>query len=382
MPRVLAAVLTGVTLLAAVPAESAPPRPGPADRALGRALEGLVEADGGPPGAIAVVRRGSSRVVRTAGTGNTETGATLRARDHMRIASVSKAFIGATALSLVASGRLTLDSTIGETVDGLPAAWSEVTLGQALNHTSGLPDFTESRAFRNWLPAHLRDYISPREVIAFVRDEGLNFTPGSAYRYSNTDNLVAGLMVEAATGRSYGRLLRARVLRPLKLSRTSLPSDWLMPKPFIHGYDVDPPNPPEDYSEIASMSSLWAAGGIVSTPNDLHRFVRGYVGRRLFGRALQRRQLDLVKGESQPPGPGQNAAGMSIFRYRTRCGTLYGHTGNVFGYTQFMAATLNGRRSVTVSATTQLSRTGGSPQAFAALRRAFLAGACSALARR
>jgi D-alanyl-D-alanine carboxypeptidase len=368
-------------LLMAASAAAAPPRAAPADRALKDALASLVDSEGGPPGAIAVVQRGRARVVRTAGVADLETGAPLRPSDHLRTASVSKAFVGATALSLVETGRLSLEDTIGDTVRGMPSTWSEVTLGQMLNHTSGLPDFSESRAFLDWLVAHLRDYIAPRAVIDFVRHEPLNFKPGSAYRYSNTDNLMVGLFIEAATARPYARVLRARVTRPLGLTRTTLPRDWVLPKPFIHGYDIDPPNPPEDFSELASMASLWAAGGVVSTAGDLHRFIRGYVGRKLFGRAIQRRQLQLKRGESQPPGPGENAAGMAIFRYRSRCGTLYGHTGNVFGYTQFIAASLDGRRSVTVTATTQLSRTSGSKPAFAALRKALLAGACSALAR-
>jgi D-alanyl-D-alanine carboxypeptidase len=54
-------------------------------------------------------------------------------------------------------------------------------------------------------------------------------------------------------------------------------------------------------------------------------------------------------GQSSPPGPGQNAAGLALFRYRTRCGTVYGHTGNLPGYVQFAAATADGRRAVTTT---------------------------------
>ena len=68
--------------------------------------------------------------------------------DHMRIASVAKAFSGATALSLVDEGVLSLDDTIAERLPELPEAWGEVTLRQLLNHTSGLPDYTASRGLR------------------------------------------------------------------------------------------------------------------------------------------------------------------------------------------------------------------------------------------
>ena len=86
-------------------------------------------------------------------------------------------------------------------------------------------------------------------------------------------------------------------------------------------------------------------------------------------------------GSSDPPGPGTNAAGLGIFRYETDCGTLYGHTGNIFGYTQFMAATKDGRRSVVVSANQQLSLD-VNPERSAALRKVFRAAVCVALKRR
>jgi len=130
------------------------------------------------------------------------------------------------------------------------------------------------------------------------------------------------------------------------------------------------------------VSGAWASGGIQSTPDDLNRFIRGYAGRKLFGRRTQRRQLRFVEGSSDPPGPGVNSAGLGIFRYRTGCGTVYGHTGSFPGYTQFTAATLNGRRSVTVSVNEQLlpDSAGSARAAFKALRRIDRLAVCAALA--
>jgi D-alanyl-D-alanine carboxypeptidase len=128
----------------------------------------------------------------------------------------------------------------------------------------------------------------------------------------------------------------------------------------------------------ASLSS--ASGGVQSTPLELNAFIRGYVGGRLFGPAVRRQQLRLVDGGSEPPGPGQNKAGLAIFRYTTRCGTVYGHTGNTPGYTQFAAASASGRRSATVSTTAQLTP-GGAPLVFPALRATFERAVCAALAR-
>ena len=252
------------------------------------------------------------------------------------------------------------------------------------SHTSGLPDFSASPAFRDYIPQHLDARPSPRFLLGFVADEPLEFRPGSQYRYSNTDNFVVALMAEAATGRPYEQLLARRVYRPLGLRDTSLPAGRRMPAPYLHGYQPDPPGPDEDVSELISASYAWASGGVVSTPADLTRFVRGYAGARLFSRAVQRRQLRFTRGSSEPPGPGTNSAGLGIFRYRTRCGTVYGHTGNTSGYTQFMAATPDGRRSVTVSISGQITHksTGARADAFRRLRRIERDAVCEALAPR
>jgi D-alanyl-D-alanine carboxypeptidase len=381
--------IAGVIALVASAISGVDARAGEPQRHSGQALEAaitrLVQMRSGPPGVAAVVQRGARREFHSAGVRNLRTGQRWRIEDHMRIASVSKAFSGAVALSLVDRGRLSLGDKIGDLLSGLPAAWAPVTLRQALDHTSGLPDYTQTQAFRDSLTTNPRKHLTRRDVIDFVRSKPLEFTPGSRYEYSNTDNFVVAMMARAIKGRSYVTLLRSKVFRPLGLRRTTLPSGFRLPRPLAHGYVIDPPGPPADVSEAISASGAWASGGLQSTPAELNRFMRGYVGRKLFGRATQRRQLRFVKGSSDPPGPGGNSAGLGIFRYRTRCGTVYGHTGGFPGYTQFTAATLNGRRSVTVSVNQQLAPDSPRPAiraAFKALRKIDGLAVCAALARR
>jgi D-alanyl-D-alanine carboxypeptidase len=105
---------------------------------------------------------------------------------------------------------------------------------------------------------------------------------------------------------------------------------------------------PRDVSQALSPSGAWASGAIVSTPLDLGAFIRGDVSGVLFGSAMKQQQRRFIAGgASVPTGPGANAAGLGLFRYRSRCGTVYGHTGDFPGYVQWAAATADGRRSVT-----------------------------------
>ena len=352
------------------------------DAALDIALRRLVAMHGGPPGVIAVVQRGEHREVHAFGSRNLKKGLPMRPNDRMRLASTSKAFSGAVALSLVSEGALSLNDTIGERLPDLPDAWSEVTLRQLLKHTSGLPDFTKDQGYLDALQASPKRAPQPRELLSFVEDEPLNFDPGTQYEYSNSDNVTVGLMVEAATGMTYESQLKEQVFAPLGLDKTRLPHGSNLRKPFIHGYDNDPSQQtPEDLSEVLASGWSWASGGMVSTPSDLNDFARGYVGGDLFDLQTRERQRKVFEGgTSDPPGPGKNSAGLGIFRYETRCGTVWGHTGNYPGYTQFLAASPNGKRSVTVSVNEQLSPVQGAPGVFEALRRAEVKAVCAALA--
>jgi D-alanyl-D-alanine carboxypeptidase len=279
----------------------------------------------------------------------------------------------------VQRGVLDLDDTIGDWLPELPLAWHDVTVAQLLQHTSGLPDYTASEAFAEAVGESPRSAPPPTRLLDFVRTEGLRFAPGSRYRYSNSDNVAVALIVAAATDRPYAQALRNRVLGPLRLGRTTLPSTVRIPRPYIHGYATGD-GEPGDVSEVVAFGGwAWASGGIVSTPDNLNRFIRAYVGGRLFGRPVQRRQYRTVRGHSEPPGPGVNRAGLAVFSYRTRCGTVYGHTGSILGYTQLMAASKDGRRSLTFSINAQL-QTADRAQV-ARLRAAQTAAVCAALAR-
>jgi D-alanyl-D-alanine carboxypeptidase len=348
------------------------------DIALDRALAQLVRQADGPPGVAVVVQRGAQAVLHQAGTADLATGTPIRAFESMRLASVAKAFSGAVALSLVAGGRLSLSTTVGQRLPGLPRAWARVTLRELLQHTSGIPDFSQTKAFQKALLKSLLKAPPPRVLLSFAPKK-LNFPPGSKYKYSNSDNIIVGLMAEAATGKSYEAELRQRVFVPLGLDDTSLPRGAELPAPFVHGYDIAPPQPPSDVTSVIAAGWAWASGGIVSTPEDANAFIRSYVRGATTSPAVRRAQFTFRPGSSEPPGPGQNSAGLAIFRYQTRCGTVYGHTGNTLGYTQFVAASANGRRSVVVSVNSQITPT-SHPDRFRELRHIYTLAVCAALA--
>jgi D-alanyl-D-alanine carboxypeptidase len=379
--RLLIVLVVSTTTLAIAGPAVAAPASGTADRRLQAGMDSLVGRDGGPPGAIAVVQRGSRVSVFRAGVANIRTGARMSPWMHMRIASTAKAYSGGVALSLVDEGVMALDDTVGDLLPWTNPDWHQVTLAQALHHTSGIPDILDSDDFIDAVIASPHVAPRPRDLLSYIQDEDLVFVPGTQYAYSNSDNIVVALTTQKATDRVYGRLLSDLVARRQSLHHTSLPRGVKMPRPYIHGYQTPMGGGGlDDVTKFLAGGWAWASGGVVSTPFDQNRFIRGYVGRKLFGPDTQAAQFDFVDGGSEPTGPGQNTAGLAIFRYRTSCGVVFGHTGNTFGYTQFFAATRSGHRSAVVSINRQITQDSEPPELFRSLRRVFERAVCSSLA--
>ena len=128
---------------------------------------------------------------------------------------------------------------------------------------------------------------------------------------------------------------------------------------------------------MINPAGAWASGGIVSTPADLARFVPVYVNAVLAAsRGLSR---PFRPGASSPPGPGRNEAGLGIFRYRTRCGSVYGHTGSFPGYRLFVAGSRDGSRSIVFAVNSQIVPGQGSQRVSTQIRRVQTQAVCRML---
>lgn len=371
--RIVAVLLSSLVAfgLIAGPAAAAPPK-------LQRMLNGIVASAQGPPGISVLIDRGTRTKFFSAGVADLSNRRSPQPTEHVRTASVSKGFSALIAARLAAQPKsLSLNETLRQRIPGVLPNAEGVTLTQLLQHTSGLAEYIQAPAFGEALNADPAAYLSPTQLTDFVRDEPLEFTPGSRYHYSDTDNIAAGLMEEAATGRTYNSLLRGEIFRPFGMQSSSLPLTVKMPRPFMHGYEIEKGKKPEDVSELINPAGAWASGGIVSTPADLSRFIPVYV------RAILRASRDLSRpfrpGSSSPPGPGKNSAGLGIFRYRTGCGDIYGHTGSFPGYRILIAGSAGGGRSVVFVVNSQIVPGSGSQQVSKAIRRAQARAVCMAL---
>lgn len=367
-----AAVLASLLLAPAAPAKFR----GAPNSKLQKALNHIVASNVGPPGISVLIDRGRHTEFLQAGTADVDRYRPPTPSEAFRIASVSKGFNAYLAAKLIDAGSLGIETTLRDSIPGVLPAGEAVTLRQLLQHTSGLADYIRAPAFVEQFLADPARYFSPTQLTDFVRDEPLEFPPGSQYHYSDTDNIAAGLIEERASGLPYERLLQKRIFGPLKMRGSSLPSTVKMPRPFLHGYDVEVEKRPEDVSELINPAGAWASGGIVSTPLDMARFARRYVPTVLAASTVE---APFRLGSSSPPGPGKNFAGLGIFRYVTGCGTVYGHTGSFPGYRILVAASANGKRSVVFVANAQIVPGQGSQRVSKEITQAQARAVCRAL---
>ncbi|WP_436498744.1 serine hydrolase domain-containing protein [Actinokineospora sp. HUAS TT18] len=321
----LVGVLTAVAALAvtgAATAQAAPPR---VDRGVVQAGLDKMAGDGA---AGVQVRVTDGRESFTARSGVAEVGwnRPVPTNGHFRIGSITKTFVSTVTLQLVGEGRIGLDTPVETYLPGLLPDGGTITVRNLLQHTSGLYNYTDTLPLD---PAGFETirfkHYEPGELVALSTSHPLNFAPGTDFRYSNTNYIVIGLLIEKVTGAPYERAVQDRILRPLHLRHTSVPGDRVtVPEPHAHGY-TQPTDPPRDVTRL-NPSWGWAAGEMISTTADLDRFMAAL----LRGELLAPAQLaELTKSL-----PFTNGYGLGITTIPLPCGaTVVGHDGGIPGYT-------------------------------------------------
>jgi D-alanyl-D-alanine carboxypeptidase len=311
-------------------------------------LEALVGT--GVPGAVAVARGPSARAQAAAGSADLATGEPLTAEHRFRIGSVTKIFVAALVLQLVAEGLLELDGDAAPFAEG-------ITIRQLLNHTSGLPDFMDDPVefFEPYRrdPAH-RWQLGRADELRLVLQKPRLFPPGEGWAYRGSNYIVLGLVVEEATGMTLREALRERVLAPLGLTRTDLvegplrddcargylPAD----NPILPGADQGP----VDVTEL-HLPFYRAGGGIVSTAGEVATMLQAVLGGRFLPDQLRAQMLDAVDSdwaETDRYGLGIGEITALMGRQRSPCGPAWGHIGLSLGYTVLALSSEDGRRQV------------------------------------
>ena len=245
----------------------------------------------------------------------------LTEANRFRIGSITKMFTAAMILQLVEEGKLKLTDTLDKFFPQIPNA-KKITIVQILGHRSGIHD---SILDPNLRPTASTTAITKDEMLAIISRGAPNFEPDTQHRYSNSGYLLLGLIIEKLTGRSYGEALQERITSRIGLKDTYTATGNI---------DVNK-NESLTYFHLGGEwkqvpethpSLLFSAGSIVSTPNDLAKFIQA-----LFdGKIVSKESLDRMK--TMRDGDG---LGMEPFTFAGK--TFYGHTGGGDNYGAWLA---------------------------------------------
>jgi D-alanyl-D-alanine carboxypeptidase len=263
----------------------------------------------------------------------------MRGVYRYRIGSVTKTFVSTIVLELAAEGKLTLDDRVERWLPGKVPNSGAISLRQLLNHTSGLYDFTKDAHFVESVIADPSHAWTPQQLLDVAFSHAPNFEPGTGWSYSNTGYILLGLVTEAVTGKPFQDVLFERLVGPLNLHSTSLPTSPFEPDPWVHGF-VDLGQGDIDISSLLTPTEGWTAGGIVSNASDVTTFLSALLRGRLMPPAF----LAQMKSGSAVSG----SYGLGLIETSTRCGLAYGHDGDFVGWRNVTLSTASGKRQAVV----------------------------------
>jgi D-alanyl-D-alanine carboxypeptidase len=292
---------------------------------LQKALNAAVKAQH-LPGAAAAVNLAGCKWRGASGSANKQAMVPMQPDDLFRVGSITKTFISTLALMLRGEGKLALDSAVSGYVKGVPDG-DRITVRQLLNHTSGLFDFTESEEFWQTSESDPGHAWTPAQLIGIAAAKPPYFEPGHGFHYSNTNYIVAGLLVEAVSGEHIGDLLRDRILEPAHLAHTYLDGSQPVLPGLIHGYGQQSGGL-ADTTWAFDPSLAWTAGALVSTTDDLTSFYAQLLGGALLG---PNELKEMTTWVTTPPGQ-TGAYGLGLRRRASALGTSYGHDGSIWGF--------------------------------------------------
>ncbi|RZQ60812.1 serine hydrolase domain-containing protein [Amycolatopsis suaedae] len=350
--RIVAAIALTASLLTAAPAVAT-------GRPVQPHLDALTAA--GISGVLTEVDIGGHRYAARSGVATRGSDRPVPYGSHFRIASVTKTFVAVVVLQLVAEGRLALSDTVEQHLPGLVAGngndGSRISVRQLLQHTSGLYDYSHDLPLnteREFM-AHRFDSYTDHQLVTMAMKHRPEFEPGTSWNYSNTNYVLAGLLIQKLTGHSWQHAVSERILRPLRMHDTFDPGYWPgLPRPHATGYTVFPGGEPVDTTRMLPRWSS-AAGSMISTTGDVLTFWKALLGGRLLPQAqLTEMRTTVLAVTWQETDPGAEY-GLGIGSDPLPCGgKRWGHGGDIHGFATEAAFAEDGGKGVVLSQSTQI----------------------------
>ncbi|MEU7730832.1 serine hydrolase domain-containing protein [Streptomyces sp. NPDC040724] len=319
---------------------------------LQKAIEEMVEA--GFTGVTMRVHDEQGEWAGAAGVAELDESAGPPVDGHVRIGSNTKTFTATVVLRLVEEGAIRLDDPVA---DHLPEFGLDprITARMLLQHTSGVFNFTgeyyddgtvapgipATTAGREWVDNRFKTY-RPEELVRLALSKPARFEPGTDWSYSNTNYVLARLLIEKVTGRSLAEEMQRLVLGPLGLSGTVVPgTSPEIPEPHAHAYYRYEDSGRQEIVDVTRQNPSWIStgGDMISTTRDLHTFISALMGGRLLSAPL------LAEMCTPHPKVGYGL-GVFVQDLGENRGTVITHNGGAAGHGALMYSTPDGGKTL------------------------------------
>lgn len=240
------------------------------------------------------------------------------------IGSVTKQFTSVSVLLLHQRGKLNLDSKISQFYPEYFSKDFPVTVHQLLTHTSGIVDLSKITEVRSLMSQN----VPPDTIIKFISKRKLEFEPGTKYKYSNSGYIILGGIVEKVSGLSYAEFLKENIFEPLQMNSSLYPdqsnnSNWAQGYYNRDGRFVNAP--------VVHPSIFFAAGGIVSTVEDMAKWNEGLIN----GKILKKRYVKLAMTPKSLVDGSKTDYGYGFRTCQVNNLKSIEHGGGVFGFSSY-----------------------------------------------
>ncbi|WP_462417877.1 serine hydrolase domain-containing protein [Kytococcus sp. Marseille-QA3725] len=338
------AATTALGATTGVTASNAALATGPNAEALKAALKGMI---GNPlVGAVCSVSGRYGRLDLAAGRFSMTRSELARANARARISSMTKPQLATAVFQLIERKKWTLKTTIDDVLPGLWKGRGSVTVGQLLNHTSGMPDHindvvAEHDFTLGWWEDFTNDQWSHADIIAAAKKLPWKFTPGEGWAYSNTGYVVLSMMLEKVHGTSIASILRQQVYTKMGMNQTFLFNSAKVENPALELEDVAMLGKQKERLQDVNLSIFSGSAAAMSTSADITDFWAVLLRHQILSQTSVDQMITPV-GAAADAGYGYGVLVLDdVF---TGKGKLYGHDGGGFGSTAMSFSSRDGWR--------------------------------------
>lgn len=328
--KLLLGQLVFIAFIGLVQAEEPKSFPKRVENTLKKELEAVINKHNLPGANIGIWIPGKGEWAHSFGMANKSAKEPLKLECYFRIGSITKTFVTTAILQLVDKGLISLDDKIGKHINNVPNG-DIITIRQLANMTSGLANYSEND---EWLDkiifSESKRFIPAQELLDVAFAMPILFEPGKGWKYSNTNTVLLGQVIEKKSGLSLDKYLQKNIFEPLELDHTLYPTDHNIPTPYAHGYTKQTIDGKEADASLNNPSWTNAAGQLISTIGDLKKWAKALgTGALLSKKVFEER----TKWANLPPNTDKRHYGLGV---GFNNGWIY-HTGELPGYNSIAA---------------------------------------------